>query len=244
MVVTGGGRGIGAAVAERAAGEGYAVCVNYSRSSERAAALVQRIKAEGGTALAVKADLSVEDDIVELFRVVDRELGPPSVLVNNAGIDLERAIIDISSDDVERLFRVNVAAMMLCSREALRRMVRSAGGQGGTIVNIGSTASRTGGMPQDAVYTASKGAVEAFTLAMAKEVGREGVRACCIRPGIIETEIFSAPGQLDQVREVAGETVPLGRTGTPEEVAAAVLWLCSPAAAYVNGHPIDVAGGR
>ncbi len=244
MIVTGAGRGIGAAIAKKAAADGYAVVVNYARSANQAHALVSHIKADGGTAIAVQADLNDEAGILGLFDAVDESFGRVDVLVNNAGIDLERPIIEVSREHVERLFRINVTAPILCAREAVKRMATSRGGDGGVIINIGSTAARTGGMPHDVIYTASKGAIDAFSLALAKEVGRQGIRVCSLRPGIIETDIFSTPGMLDRVREVARETVPIGRTGQPEDVAAAVLWLCSPEAAYVNGFPIDVSGGR
>ena len=244
MIVTGAGRGIGAAIARRAGEAGWSVAVNYSRAKEKAEAVADAIRAKGGKAIAVKADVGVESDIVAMFKRVDDELGPATALVNNAGIDYECLIGDIEVAGINRVFGVNVIGLMICAREAVRRMSTARGGKGGVIVNIGSISARTGGLPKDGVYTASKGAVDSFTQALSTEVAREGVRVCCIRPGLIHTEIFDTNLGLEQVKEMAKRTVPMGRIGRPEEIANMAVWLCSAEASYVTGYAIDVSGGR
>jgi NAD(P)-dependent dehydrogenase (short-subunit alcohol dehydrogenase family) len=244
MIVTGAGRGIGAAIARMAGERGWAVAVNYSRAKEKAEAVADGIRAKGAEAIAVKADVAREDEVVAMFRRVDSELGPVDALVNNAGIDYETLIADAEVAGINRVFGVNVVGLMVCSREAVRRMSTARGGKGGVIVNIGSVSARTGGLPKDAVYTASKGAVDAFTHALSNEAAREGVRVFCVRPGLTQTEIFDTNLGLEHVKDLARKNVPLGRIGQPEEVAAAALWLCSPEASYVSGFTLDVSGGR
>ncbi len=244
LVVTGGSRGIGAAIAKLAAKKGYDVCVNYQRARERADEVAAAVRAEGRRALVVQADIAREDDIVAMFRAVDRELGPIDALVNNAGIDYERLVADVELAGVERVFDVNVIGLILCCREAVRRMSRDRGGRGGAIVNISSVAARTGGLPRDAVYTASKGAVDAFTRGLSNEVAGQGVRVCAVRPGLTLTEIFESTLGQEGVTDLARRAVPMGRIGQPAEVAAMVLWLCSPEASYVTGFTYDVSGGR
>jgi NAD(P)-dependent dehydrogenase (short-subunit alcohol dehydrogenase family) len=174
----------------------------------------------------------------------DRDLGPIDALVNNAGIDYERLVTDVERAGVERVFGVNVIGLILCCREAVRRMSRDHGGRGGTIVNVSSVAARTGGLPKDAVYTASKGAVDTFTRALSIEVAGQGVRVCAVRPGLTLTEIFESTLGQEGASELARRAVPMGRIGQPEEVAAMVLWLYSPEASYVTGFTYDVSGGR
>jgi NAD(P)-dependent dehydrogenase (short-subunit alcohol dehydrogenase family) len=244
MIVTGAGRGIGAAIARKAGAAGWSVAVNYSRAKEKAEAVADVIRAKGGKAIAVKADVASESDIVAMFRRVDSELGPATALVNNAGVDYECLIGDVEVAGINRVLGVNVVGPILCSREAVRRMSTARGGNGGVIVNIGSISARTGGLPKDGVYTASKGAVDAFTHALSNEVAREGIRVACVRPGLIQTEIFDANLGLEQVKEMAKRNVPLGRIGQPDEIAAMAVWLCSPEASYVSGFTIDVSGGR
>jgi NAD(P)-dependent dehydrogenase (short-subunit alcohol dehydrogenase family) len=244
ILVTGGSRGIGAAIAKLAARKGYDVCVNYARARERAEQVAAAVRAEGRRALVVQADVSREEDIVAMFRAVDAELGPIDALVNNAGIDYERLVADVERAGVERVFGVNVIGLILCCREAVRRMSRDHNGRGGTIVNVSSVAARTGGLPKDAVYTASKGAVDTFTRALSNEVAGQGVRVCAVRPGLTLTEIFESTLGEEGVTELARRAVPMGRIGQPEEVAAMVLWLCSPEASYVTGFTYDVSGGR
>jgi NAD(P)-dependent dehydrogenase (short-subunit alcohol dehydrogenase family) len=244
LLVTGGSRGIGAAIAKVAAKKGYDVCVNYVSARDRADQVASAVRAEGRRALVVQADVSREEDIVAMFRAIDRELGPIDALVNNAGVDYERLVADVELAGVERVFGINVIGLILCCREAVRRMSRDRGGRGGSIVNISSVAARTGGLPKDAVYTASKGAVDTFTRALSNEVAGQGVRVSAVRPGLTLTEIFESTLGQEGASELARRAVPMGRIGQPEEVAAMVLWLCSPEASYVTGFTYDVSGGR
>jgi NAD(P)-dependent dehydrogenase (short-subunit alcohol dehydrogenase family) len=245
MVVTGGGRGIGAAIATLAGERGYRVCVNYSRAKDRAEAVVGSIRAAGGEAIAVRADVGNEADVVAMFQEVDRTLGRVSALVNNAGIDHETQIVDLEVRPLERVFAVNVTGSFVCAREAIRRMSSGRGGGGGVIVNISSVSAKYGGLPGDVIYTATKGALDAFTLGLAREVAGQGIRVCCVRPGLTETEIFDRSIGLEAVKEMAAKGgVPLGRIAQPREVANLVLWLCSDEASYVTGAVYDVSGGR
>ena len=244
LLVTGGSRGIGAAIAKVAARKGYDVCVNYVRARERADEVAAAVRTEGRRALVVQADVSREEDIMAMFRAIDGELGPIDALVNNAGIDYERLVADVERAGVERVFDVNVIGLILCCREAVRRMSHDHGGRGGTIVNVSSVAARTGGLPKDAVYTASKGAVDAFTRGLSNEVAGQGVRVCAVRPGLTLTEIFEGTMGQEGASELARRAVPMGRIGRPEEIASMVLWLCSPEASYVTGFTYDVSGGR
>ena len=241
MIVTGGGRGIGAATARLAAAEGFKVCIGFQKNSSSAERLAQEI---GKHAIAVQADVSIEADVVRLFETVDREFGRVSALVNNAGIvDLGARVERITAQRLARMFAVNVAGSFLCAREAIRRMSTRLGGQGGAIVNLSSIAARLGAPGEYVDYAAAKGAIDSFTIGLAKEVGAEGIRVNAVRPGIIRTEIHAAsgdPGRLERI----GATAPLGRPGEPEEVARAILWLASEAASYVTGAILDVAGGR
>ena len=245
LIVTGGSRGIGAAVATRAAARGYSVCVDYRAERERAEAVVDGIRAGGGTAIAVRADVAVEQDVVRLFETVDAELGRVGVLVNNAGVDEQLRVCDLTREHVERVFGVNTFGQFYCAREAVRRMSTAHGGAGGVIVNVSSISPLYGGLPGDVVYAASKGAVDALTLGLAREVAPEGIRVCGVRPGLIATEMWDDGAfPLEQVLREASALVPLGRMATPEEVADVVLWSCSPEAAYVTGTSINVSGGR
>ena len=244
LLVTGGSRGIGAAIAKAAARKGYDVGINYVRARARADEVAATVRAEGRRALVVQADVSREEDIVAMFRAIDGQLGPLDVLVNNAGIDYECLVADVERAGVERVFGVNVIGLILCCREAVRRMSHDHGGRGGTIVNVSSVAARTGGLPKDAVYTASKGAVDAFTRGLSNEVAGQGVRVCAVRPGLTLTEIFEGTLGQEGASELARRAVPMGRIGRPEEIAAMVLWLCSPEASYVTGFTYDVSGGR
>lgn len=244
MIVTGGGRGIGAAIAMQAGARGYKVAVNYRANRARAEGVAEAIREGGGTAMAIEADVAREDEVLALFRRVDRELGPVTALVNNAGIDVERHLAEVRLADIETLFRTNVFGLMVCAREAIARMSTAKGGAGGVIVNIGSVAARTGGMIRDGVYAASKGAVDTYTRALALEVANQGIRAVCVRPGLTDTEMFGGPEDRRAAAELARTGVPMGRIGAVEEVANLVLWLCSPEASYVTGFSFDVSGGR
>ena len=244
MVVTGAGRGIGAAIAELAGKRGYAVCVNYARSRDAAETLAARINSGGGKAVAIQADVSVDAEAKRLFAEVDRALGRVDALVNNAGIIGGQCRVDeIDAKRLGEVFEANVFGVFYCAREAVRRMSTKHGGNGGAIVNISSAAARLGGLPMEAHYAATKGAVDSFTFGFAKEVGKEGVRVNAIRPGLVVTDIHQAHGGDETVRAMA-PTVPLGRAGQPMEVAEAAVWLCSDAASYVHGAIIDVSGGR
>ena len=243
MLVTGGGRGIGAAVAKAAARQGYAVCVNYLRTGQAAEALVDESARAGGRAVAVQADVSRQDAAERLFRAVDETLGPLDVLVNNAGMLDSCRVEDMDEERLERIFRANVYSMFLCARQAVRRMSTRFGGRGGAIVNLSSVASRLGGLAGGSHYAATKGAIDSFTLALAKEVGAEGIRVNAVRPGLIQTDIHDVHGG-QAAMETLARTTPLQRSGAPQEVAEAVLWLASPAASYVHGTVVDVAGGR
>lgn len=244
MLVTGGGRGIGAATARLGAGRGYAVAVNYQKNRDAAESLVGEIRKAGGKAIAVPGDVAVEGDVLHLFETVDRSLGRVSALVNNAGIvDRGTRVESMDAARITRMFAVNVTGSFLCAREAVKRMSTRHGGQGGAIVNVSSIASRLGGAGEYVDYAASKGAIDTFTIGLAKEVGAEGIRVNAVRPGIIRTEIHLASGDPARVERI-GVTAPLQRPGEAEEVARAIVWLLSDEASYMTGALVDVTGGR
>ena len=241
MVVTGGSRGIGASIAKLAGRAGYKVAVNYVKNAQAADEVVKEIGAAGGEAIAVRADVGDENQVRAMFAEVDAKLGKVDVLVNNAGVLASRRVEDMDVATVTDIFRANVFSMFYCSREAVRRMSPKHGGNGGAIVNMSSVASRLGGLSGGSAYAATKGAIDSFSLALAKEVGQEKIRVNTVRPGLIETEIHEVHGGMNQA---LAKSVPLGRAGDPGEVARAVLWLASDDASYVHGAVIDVAGGR
>ncbi len=244
VLVTGGGRGIGAATALLAARQGWAVAVNYAANADAAEAVVQQIRAAGGRAVALQADVAFEDQIVRLFQQVDAALGPLTALVNNAGVvDVAARVDGMGTARLARMFNVNVIGSFLCAREAVKRMSTRYGGAGGSIVNLGSAAARIGSPGQYVDYAAAKAAIDTFTLGLAKEVATEGIRVNAVRPGIIATEIHASGGQPNRANEVAPQ-VPMQRPGSADEVAQAVLWLMSDASSYTTGSLIDVAGGR
>jgi NAD(P)-dependent dehydrogenase (short-subunit alcohol dehydrogenase family) len=244
MVVTGGGRGIGAATALIAAQRGYAVAVNYRSNRQAAEALVKRIESQGGKAIAVPGDVASEADVVRLFETTDRALGRVGALVNNAGIvDRGTRVEHMSAERIARMLAVNVTGSFLCAREAVKRMSTRHGGRGGAIVNVSSIAARLGGAGEYVDYAASKGAIDTFTVGLAKEVGPEGIRVNAVRPGIIRTEIHEASGDPARVERI-GATAPLQRPGEAEEVARAIVWLLSDEASYMTGALVDVTGGR
>ncbi len=244
LLVTGGSRGIGAACALLAAREGYAVAVNYTANADAAHEVVARIRAEGGRALAVQADVADESQVLAMFARIDAEYGRLTALVNNAGVvDVKARVDEMSMARWRRMFDINVLGTLLCSREAVRRMSTRHGGAGGAIVNLSSAAARLGSPAEYVDYAASKGAVDAFTLGLAKEVAGEGIRVNAVRPGLIDTEIHASGGRPDRVKELAHQ-VPMGRGGSAEEVARAVLWLLSPQASYTTMSLLDVSGGR
>lgn len=244
MIVTGGSRGIGAAISRRAAKCGFDVCVNYARAKDRAEEVVQDVKRAGQRAIAVQADVSTEAGVVELFRQTDAELGSVTALVNNAAIDYETAIVDADLERIHGVFNLNIFAVFVSAREAIKRMSTKHGESGGVIVNVGSIASRYGGLPGDVVYTASKGALDSFTLGLAREVGREGIRVSCVRPGITRTEIFEASIGIERAEEIARKNTVMGRICEPEEVANLVVWICTDEASYVTSTIYDISGGR
>jgi NAD(P)-dependent dehydrogenase (short-subunit alcohol dehydrogenase family) len=244
MVITGSGRGIGAATAKLAAARGFAVCVNYVAQADRASAVVDEIRGAGGRAIAVRADMADEDAVVAMFEAVDRELGPVTALVNNAGVTGRAGRHDsYDAAAIRRILDVNVLGTMICTREAARRMSTRNGGAGGTVVNVSSIAAVFGGANQWIPYAAAKGAVNSLTIGFAKELAPEGIRVNAIMPGLIDTEIHEAAGVGDRLQKVI-PTVPMGRIGTAEECAEAILWLSSKEAAYMTGAVIPMAGGR
>lgn len=244
MVVTGASRGIGAAVARLAGARGYRVCVNYLRSAQAAEAVAADIRAAGSEAITVRADVGRDEEVAALFEQVDARLGAPDVLVNNAGMLAARRVEDMDGAALETIFRANVFSQFLCAREAVRRMSTQRGGRGGVVINLSSVAARLGGLAGGSHYAATKGAIDTFTLALAKEVGDEGIRVVAVRPGLIATDIHDVHGGLEQMHALARTAVPMGRAGQAEEVARSVLMLASDDASYVHGAVIDVAGGR
>lgn len=244
VLITGGSRGIGAATASLAAQRGYTVCLTYRHNQAAADALVASIRAYGGRATALRADVSNEHDVSEVFAAIDAQDAPMVGLVNNAGILEHHMRVDqMDLGRLQRVFGVNVFGSMLCAREAVRRLSTQHGGQGGGIVNLSSAAARLGAPGEYVDYAASKGAIDVFTVGLAKEVAAEGVRVNAVRPGIIETDIHASggePGRVDRLKT----TVPMLRGGRADEVAAAILWLLSDEASYVTGSILDVTGGR
>ena len=243
-LITGGSRGIGAATARLAAAQGWKVAVNYAANAVAADEVVQAIRASGGQALAVQADVADEAQVLAMFEQVDAQLGRITGLVNNAGVvDVAARVEQMTLARLRRMFDINVIGSMLCAREAVRRMSTRHGGSGGAIVNVSSAAARLGAPGQYVDYAAAKGAIDAFTIGLAKEVGAEGIRVNAVRPGLIETEIHASGGIPDRVQQLA-HLVPMQRGGTAEEVAQAICWLLSPEASYTTMSLVDVSGGR
>jgi NAD(P)-dependent dehydrogenase (short-subunit alcohol dehydrogenase family) len=244
LLVTGGGRGIGAATSLLAAQQGWAVAVNYTSNSLAADEVVRQIRAAGGQAITVKADVAEEDQVLRMFEHIDAKLGRLTGLVNNAGVvDVYARVADMSVARLKRMFDINVMGSLICAREAVRRMSTQYGGEGGSIVNVSSAASRLGSPGQYVDYAAAKGAIDAFTLGLAKEVAAEGIRVNAVRPGLIDTEIHASGGLPNRVKDLQ-HLVPMQRGGTAEEVAQSIVWLLSDAASYTTMSLIDVSGGR
>ena len=244
VLVTGGGRGIGAATSWLAAQRGWAVAVNYTHGTAAAQGMVARIRDAGGTALAVQADVSDEAQVLAMFEAIDTELPPLGALVNNAGVvDVQTRVDVITVPRLQRMFAINVFGSFVCAREAVKRMSTTHGGTGGCIVNLSSAAARLGAPGMYVDYAAAKGAIDVFTMGLAKEVALEGIRVNAIRPGIIATEIHASGGTPDRAAQMA-PMVPMQRVGSAEECAEAILWLMSDSSSYTTGAVIDVTGGR
>lgn len=244
VIVTGAGRGIGAATAKLAAQRGYGVCVNYRRDAESARRVVDEILHAGGRAHAAQGDVAIEADVVRLFDAARERLGPLAALVNNAGVlEHHMRLDEMEAGRLERVFATNVIGAFLCAREAVRRMSTRHGGRGGAIVNVSSMAARLGSPNEYIDYAASKGAIDTMTIGLAREVAEEGIRVNAVRPGVIYTDIHASGGEPARVERVKA-AVPMKRGGEPEEVARAILWLLSDEASYTTGSFIDVSGGR
>ena len=244
VLSTGGSRGIGAATALAAARAGYAVAVNYHRNSLAADEVVRHIRSQGGQAITVQADVADESQILAMFAKVDAKLGRISALVNNAGVvDVASRVDAMDVTRLKRMFDTNVIGSMVCAREAVLRMSTRHGGSGGSIVNVSSAAARIGSPGQYVDYAARKGAIDTFTLGLAKEVATEGIRVNAVRPGIIDTDIHASGGQPDKAQQSAPQ-IPMQRPGTAMEVAQTILWLMGPKSSYTTGTLLDVAGGR
>lgn len=244
VVITGGSRGIGGATARLAAKAGYAVCVNYLRNDDAANSVVRDIVRGRGTAMAVRADVSIESDVLRLFKTVDDSLGTVSALVNNVGIvEQQTRVENMDATRLNRVFAVNVTGSFLCAREAIRRMSIKHGGSGGAIVNVSSVAAKLGSPEEYVDYAAAKAAIDTFTIGLAKEVATEGIRVNAVRPGVVYTDIHASGGEPNRVERVK-EHVPMKRGGQAYEIARAILWLLSDEASYSTGAILDVSGGR
>lgn len=243
-IITGGSRGIGAACAIKLGQAGYSVVVNFTNNQTAASDITNTIIEAGGKAISIKGDVGKEADIINLFNETDTAFGQVTALINNAGIvDVTTNVVDMSAARLERMMKINVIGSILCAREATRRMSLSKGGKGGSIVNLSSVAATLGAPGQYVDYAASKGAIDTFTIGLAKEVANDGIRVNCVRPGIIDTDIHASGGIPDRAEKLKNQ-IPMKRPGTAEEVANAVVYLLSPKSSYSTGAILDVGGGR
>ena len=242
IVVTGGSRGIGASIAKYAGRAGYKVCVNYRTRADKAEEVVSTIAAEGGEARALQADVSKEEEVVRMFTEVDSAFGTVSALANNAGIMAVDFVEDMTAENLNRLWAINITGSFLCAREAIRRMARKHGGSGGVIVNLSSIAGKKGGRGQRVHYAASKGAINTMTIGLATEVAGEGIRVNAVLPGLVDTDMHGPWGGKKRI-DTIGPTIPLGRAGVPDDVGAAVIWLMSDEASFITGALLEIGGG-
>ncbi len=244
MLVTGASRGIGAETARLAAQAGYAVCINFHHSESEANKLLDSLLASGATAIAVRADIGVESEVGRLFETIDGQLGPLTALVNNAGIlEQQSDFANISLGRLQRIFRTNVEGSFLCCQQAIRRMSTKHGGEGGSIVNLSSRAAVLGGPHEYIDYAASKGAIDAMTIGLSKELGKQGIRVNAVRPGLIYTDMHASGGEAGRVDRLKSG-VPMQRGGLAIEVARVIMWLISEDASYTTGSFVEVSGGR
>jgi NAD(P)-dependent dehydrogenase (short-subunit alcohol dehydrogenase family) len=244
ILITGASRGIGQAIARQAAQQGWSIGLNYNQSQSEALSLAEELRQMGVKVVCLQADVSQQLEVQRMFREFDEAVGPLHALINNAGILASFLITEVDETKLNRLYGANVFSAYYCAREAVLRMSTAQGGSGGAIVNMSSVASRLGGLSGGSAYAGSKGALDSFNLALAKEVGPQGVRVNAIRPGLIATDIHNVHGGIDQMKIMAKTAVPMGRSGTAEEVAKVAMWLAGPDASYVHGSIVDVAGGR
>jgi NAD(P)-dependent dehydrogenase (short-subunit alcohol dehydrogenase family) len=244
ILITGASRGIGQAIARQAAQQGWSIGLNYNQSQSEALSLAEELRQMGVKVVCLQADVSQQSDVQRMFREFEEAVGPLHALINNAGILASFLITEVDETKLNRLYGANVFSAYYCAREAVLRMSTAHGGSGGAIVNMSSVASRLGGLSGGSAYAGSKGALDSFNLALAKEVGAQGVRVNAIRPGLIATDIHNVHGGIDQMKIMAKTAVPMGRSGTAEEVAKVAMWLTGPDASYVHGSIVDVAGGR
>jgi NAD(P)-dependent dehydrogenase (short-subunit alcohol dehydrogenase family) len=244
LLITGGSRGIGAATALLAAQQGFAVAVNFVKNASTANGVVRQIQDMGGTAIAVQADVAQESQVTAMFEEIDARLGPLTALVNNAGVvDVATRVENMTLERLKRMFDINVFGSFLCAREAIKRMSTRHGGSGGAIVNVSSVAARLGSAGQYVDYAAAKGAIDSFTIGLARELAQDGIRVNAVRPGIVDTDIHASGGQPERAQQLAS-SIPMQRAGTAQEIAQSIVWLLSDQSSYTTGALLDVAGGR